>query len=218
MTARKLTKTFYFTVEGETEKWYLDWLQKQINSNPDANYKVFIDSKIERNPLKRVKSMSNISKVEITHLFDFESNSASHGTQFIRTLDLLKEASKLKQIKYRSGYSNLTFELWMVLHKQNCSGSLEHRRNYLRLINRAFDENFENLDQYKQKDNFNKVLERISLSDVISAIRRSKLIMQLNQENGFVLKQYKGYEYYEENPSLMIWVAIKEIVTDCGLI
>ncbi|WP_218143263.1 hypothetical protein [Sporolactobacillus nakayamae] len=86
------------------------------------------------------------------------------------------------------------------------------------MINRAFNENFENLGQYKQKDNFNKVLEKISLSDVISAIRRSKLIMQSNQENRFVLKQYKGYEYYEENPSLMIWVAIEEIVTDCGLI
>ncbi|SFG75502.1 RloB domain-containing protein [Sporolactobacillus nakayamae] len=120
MTARKLTNTFYFTVEGETEKWYLEWLQKQINSNPDAKYKVFIDSKVEKSPVKRVKSMSNISKIKITHLFDYESNSASHKTQFLRTLDSLKEASKLKQIKYRSGYSNLTFELWMVLHRQNC--------------------------------------------------------------------------------------------------
>ncbi|GEB77771.1 hypothetical protein SIN01_21160 [Sporolactobacillus inulinus] len=39
----KLKKPFYFSVEGETEKWYLDWLQKQINNHPDAKYKAFID-------------------------------------------------------------------------------------------------------------------------------------------------------------------------------
>ena len=30
---RKETKKYYFSVEGETEKWYLDWLQKTINSD-----------------------------------------------------------------------------------------------------------------------------------------------------------------------------------------
>ena len=32
-TRRKQTKKYYFSVEGETEKWYLEWLQKQINLN-----------------------------------------------------------------------------------------------------------------------------------------------------------------------------------------
>lgn len=35
-TRRKQTKKYYFSVEGETEKWYLEWLQKQINDS--ANY------------------------------------------------------------------------------------------------------------------------------------------------------------------------------------
>ena len=28
---RKENMTYYFSVEGETEKWYLDWLQNCIN-------------------------------------------------------------------------------------------------------------------------------------------------------------------------------------------
>ena len=38
--ARKQTLTYYFSVEGETEKWYLDWLQDQINAASEAKYKV----------------------------------------------------------------------------------------------------------------------------------------------------------------------------------
>ena len=29
---RKETKKYYFSVEGETEKWYLEWLENTINS------------------------------------------------------------------------------------------------------------------------------------------------------------------------------------------
>ena len=35
---RKETKKYYFTVEGETEKWYFEWLQRTINSTPAALY------------------------------------------------------------------------------------------------------------------------------------------------------------------------------------
>lgn len=30
---RKEKLTYYFSVEGETEKWYLDWLQDRINES-----------------------------------------------------------------------------------------------------------------------------------------------------------------------------------------
>lgn len=117
MSRMKTTRKYHFSVEGETEKWYLDWLQKTINNESSATHKVLIESKIEKNPLKRAKSMGVLSKIEITHLFDYESNDDVHTIQFIKTLDLLKESSKQgKQLKYHLAYSNFTFELWMVLH------------------------------------------------------------------------------------------------------
>lgn len=36
MAARKINKKYYFTVEGETEKWYLDWIKQLINSDSTA--------------------------------------------------------------------------------------------------------------------------------------------------------------------------------------
>ena len=48
MKERKTTKTYFFTVEGETEKLYLDWLQNEINSNSQSKYKVQISSVVEK--------------------------------------------------------------------------------------------------------------------------------------------------------------------------
>ncbi len=218
MAIRKTTQKYYFSVEGETEKWYFDWLQEKINSEPAAKHKVSIDSKIQ-NPIKRAKSINVLTKTEIIHVFDYESNDEVHTVQFIKTLDSLKDTSKLgKQIKYYPGYSNFTFELWMVLHKAECNAPLVHRRQYLEPINKAYGEKFENLDQYKHEANFKRVLGKISLPEVIAAINRSKVIVQKNMENGLVLQQYKGYQYYRENPALSVWESIEKILKYCELL
>lgn len=38
MANRKSTKKYYFSVEGETEQWYLKWLQDLINGTEQAAY------------------------------------------------------------------------------------------------------------------------------------------------------------------------------------
>jgi hypothetical protein len=131
----------------------------------------------------------------------------------------MKNAEKIgKSIKYNLGYSNFAFELWIVLHKTDCNGFLNHRHHYLPVLNREFDEQFENLDHFKRERNFKRVLGKLTLDDVNQAIRRSKAIMQTNQENGYVLHQYKGYKYYAENPSLSVWRVVEKIIDECGLL
>lgn len=214
----KPTKKYYFTVEGETEYWYLSWLKDKINKHPAAKFKVSFNSKVEKNPIKRAKSINVLSKTEITHVFDYERNDAVHIAQFIETVDKLKKTMKLgKDITYNSGYCNFAFELWIVLHKMDCNGPLDHRRQYLDPINRAYNEQFENLDQYKHEANFKRVLSKITLAEMNFAIERSKLIMYRNQQNIFTLQQYKGFEYYRENPSLLIWQSIEKIMTACNI-
>lgn len=66
MAIRKTTQKYNFSVEGETEKWYFDWLQEKINKEPTAKYKVSVDSKIQ-NPIKRAKSINVLTKTEIIH-------------------------------------------------------------------------------------------------------------------------------------------------------
>lgn len=215
---RKENRTYYFSVEGETEQWYLEWLQRTINSNSSAKYTVKLDSKIQKDPLARAKGLTVLSRTEITHVFDRESEETVHTLQFQTTLDRMKAAQNIgKNIKYQLGYSNFTFELWLILHKVNCNGMLVHRRQYLTLLNQAYGEKFEDLHQYKHEDNFKRVLSKLTLDDVRQAIQRSKAIMRNNQNSGYVLQQYKGFKYYKENPSLSIWESIEKILTDCQL-
>lgn len=210
--------TYYFSVEGETEKWYLDWLQNLINATPEATCMVKLDSKIQKDPLKRVKGMTILGKTQITHVFDRESEEPKHTEPFATTLERMKQAQQLgKNIKYSLGYSNFTFELWIILHKADCNDTKSHRRQYLAPLNAAFDETFENLDQYKHEDHFKRTLAQLTLDDVRAAVRRAERIMQRNQENGYVLQKQHGYSFYRENPSLSLWESIKKILVDCGL-
>lgn len=216
---RKENRTYYFSVEGETEQWYLEWLQRIINAEPNAKYTVKLDSKIQKDPLSRVKRMTIVGKTEITHIFDYESDEEIHVKQFKTALERMKDAQNTgKNIKYHLGYSNFTFELWMILHKVDCNGSLMHRRQYLMPLNRAYGENFENLDQYKHENNFKRILSKLTLDNVRQAIRRAKVIMRKNEEMGYRLQEYKGYRYYKENPSLSLWEQIERILTDCKVL
>lgn len=70
---RKENRTYYFSVEGETEQWYLEWLQRMINADPTARYTVKLDSKIQKDPLARAKQLTIVGKTEVTHIFDYES-------------------------------------------------------------------------------------------------------------------------------------------------
>ncbi|MDO5416974.1 MAG: hypothetical protein Q4F29_07235 [Lachnospiraceae bacterium] len=68
MAKRKTTKKYYFSVEGETEQWYLKWLQDLINETEQSIYRVSFDCSVQKNPLKRAKSLVVTGKTEIWHL------------------------------------------------------------------------------------------------------------------------------------------------------
>lgn len=130
----------------------------------------------------------------------------------------MREAKILKKITYRLGYSNFSFELWLILHKKECNGSFNHRRQYLVPINQAFGESFEDLDQYKQEGNFKRCLSKLTLEDVKHAIRRADAITARNEKDAKILVKYKGYSYYRDNPSLSIHEVIHLIMAECGVL
>ena len=133
-------------------------------------------------------------------------------------MDRMAETKSLrKQITYKFGYSNFTFDLWMILHKMDCRGAFSHRKQYVTPINRAYGEKFENMDEFKHEANFKRCLKKLTLEDVIEAVNRAKAIMEINKQNGYTLHQYRGYSYYKENPSLMVWEIIEKVLVDCKL-
>lgn len=217
---RKKVKKYTFTVEGETERLYFDWLNAQINNCSQSKYKVKIHSKVQQSPLKFAKTVNPLSTPCVTHICDYESNEDEHVKKFEDILFQLNKANNIKNcsFKYKLGYSNFTFELWIVLHKKNCNTVLTSRKQYLTHINQAFDENFASLNQYKKEDNFKKCLSKLSLADVVNAINRAKNIMDEKCQRGCYEQEYMGFHYYKDNPALTIWKNIYEILEECGLL
>lgn len=217
MASLKKSNPYFFSVEGETEQWYLKWLENAINHDKNITNKVSIKCSVQKDPVKYAKQITILRKTTVYHLSDYESNEPVHVKQFLTTIDRMKQASSDKQIDYKFGYSNLTFDLWIILHMSDCNCSISHRRNYITPLNRGYSENFENMDEYKNEDNFKRCLSKLQLSNVIDAVNRAKVMMQRNEENGYIMHEYKGYKYYKENPSLAIWEIIAKILKDCGL-
>ena len=217
--SKKLQNMKYtFTVEGETEKWYLEWLRDQINACPDRICNVSIDPKVQQSPAKFYKTTTKKATPEVVHICDVESNEPYHVEKFQSILSEMKDAKTNKKITYNLGYSNYTFELWMVLHKRDCNGPLGHRSQYLAPINRAYDGDFRNLEEFKKEDNFKRCLSKLTLDDVKKAIERADVIMKNNELDGKTLMQYKGYKYYRDNPAISIHDELRKVLEDCGIL
>ena len=216
---RPHTLTYYFSVEGETEKWYLEWLESQINAAPEAKFKVKIKAEVQKDPVSYSKKLTIHEKTTVWHLTDIEGTTPEHVHAIEATLSRLKDVRLLrKTIAYKWGYSNLSFDLWMILHKRSCNAELANVDGYLRHINSAFSASFESMKKYKEEANFKRCLGELSLADVKTAIDRAKNIMLRNQRDGYPLTQYKGYAYYIHNPSLDLWQPIEAMLQECGLI
>lgn len=207
--SRKEIKKYFFSVEGETEELYLNWLEKKINSFERSKYNVKFDVKVEKNPKRRVKQINTLNKIDILHVIDYEEE--NNDPLFQKSLTYMREAEGLKKVKYHLGYSNYTFDLWIILHKNPYFSTVSHRKNYLSVINRTYNCGYESMDEYKEKRNFNKILEQLSLQDVINAIERAETIERNNNQNGYRKVSYRNYSYFKNNPSLNLHEYIKKI-------
>lgn len=214
--ARKENIAFYFSVEGETEKWYLEWLANTINGQETAALKVKMNAKVQKNPVSYIKQLTVTQRVKVTHLMDFERH--NNLPSFKAVLDKMVEAQGSgKSVRYHLGYSNLSFDLWMILHKEMCNATFVEPHQYLRKINSAYEVKFASMTEYKQERNFKHLLSTLSLDDVKRAIRNAENIERKNKQN-YILQKYKRFEYYVENPSLSINASIKKILEECKLI
>lgn len=213
----KRTLKFFFSTEGETEKWYLEHLQKLINNCETAKCKVSFFIK-KSSPASFVKMISIIQKTKIFHFFDVESTENEYEQRFKDTLKKMKIAEKNgKTVSYSPAYTNLTFELWLILHKEYLSSSLTDRKNYLTYINRNFGVKYQGLKEYKEEKNFQEILKKITLDDVVIAVKNAEKIMNHNKENYHPKKMYT-FSWYLENPSTEAGIVIKEILQKCGIL
>ena len=88
------------------------------------------------------------------HICDVESTDKYHLDKFENILKEMKEAKREKNIQYHLGYSNFTFELWLIMHKKDCFKGFANRKQYLIPIQQCFNEKFEDIDYFKHESTF----------------------------------------------------------------
>lgn len=86
-------------------------------------------------------------------------------------------------ISYKLGYSNYTFELWMLLHVADMTHSVQDRNSYLTLVNRWFHRSYTSIDDFKSHNEFMQILnEFVTIDSIRLAITRAEKLVQSNCE------------------------------------
>lgn len=210
------SKRFYLSVEGETEKWYFEHLRGLINTSDRAQYKLTMKCDVEKEPLAMAKRLviPKRTTIDVWHVFDFESESEQHRQNFQEALRQIREANRLdKKLRYHSAYSNFTFDLWMVLHRQNVV-HCAHRKEYVRQINSAFGTSFQKMDEYKKEANFKAILSEIDLDDVARAVKRAKVMNRETDRRGARTAEHCGCVYRLDNPYTELYVPIENMLSE----
>lgn len=166
---RRRKLVFYLGVEGNNEKQYFERLQILLNE-VDSEYCVDFKIKVAgRPPVKCVNwasSQSGLSTCQRYAIFDYEDD--NHLDENIQAINESREN------KVECVITNLTFELWMILHKMDFRTCLNFRNQYLTCIKQAFEKEYTTLSEFKNETEFNNILETITLSDVKDAYERIK--------------------------------------------
>ena len=133
-------------------------------------------------------------------------------------IDDLIDARKTFSVAYDLGYSNYTFELWLLLHVTDMNAPLADRYHYLNYINRAFGTTYKSLSEYKKADNFCQILKDfITLEAVLKAIERSERLRDRRSKTDS-LTEYRGISFYEDNPDTTVDKVVQYIFQVCGVL
>lgn len=221
MTRRKEARQFFVCVEGECEQWYLDHLKKLINSSGEADFNAGFTYEYERNLLSLQKRRSRVQSEYFFYLWDKEGEFCQDDQMFYRIFANLRHLKKAwRRVQIEPGYSHLSFELWILLHRRDFHRPMTNVKQYLEYLNAAYETSFESLKQFKQEKNFCKLLTDIRLEDVFAAIRRADAIRQLHQQTQsppHPANETSPHTVYQTNPDLLLHDCVRMMLEACGL-
>ena len=214
----KESKEFIMSVEGENcENLYFRHLAKLINNSERNRYNLSVDPK-KTSPLKMAKRVGykrQFSKLPFVHIQDIEDYYDDYQkSKFYSLINDLREAEELLETSYELGYSNYTFELWMLLHVADMNYSVASRDKYLEPIKKWFNRDYKNIGEFKAEIEFQSILDSyVTLDSVSSAIKRAEKIIR--EKDGKGLEEYKGFKFYHDNPDLTVHMVVKKILNAC---
>lgn len=184
--------------EGSQEKLYFDYVSKLIREK-------YPYIQIKFNSYKNINALSKSStgRNKIA-FFDYDMN----DKEFRKRIE--------KDNKIKIYYSNISFDLWLLLHKTSYSKSVMSAHDYDKDIKRWYNfnsiKNNNKIENIKEEENIKKILQQINLEDIKYAIGNAKSIMDRKLEKDKIIINNK-FVYYD-NPATNVYEFLESLFVE----
>ena len=170
-------QTYRCVVEGQQERLYLNHISNLLTDFPKSTVTFNIS---EGNANELTKSYV---EYDSACLFDFDFNKSEfENNMLICIKENNKNAKRSKKTRncVFHAYSNVCFDLWLILHKKDYFSCVAASDSYVSEVRRTYG--LSNEADIKDKKIMEKILSQITLDDVKSAIMRAQKIKSRNIE------------------------------------
>ena len=199
-------KTYRCIVEGQQEDLYLQHLAKLLTQFPKTVVKFNIS---EGNAYELTKSYV---EYDSACLFDYDFNKAEFESNLTTCASLNRKnqkKSKKQSARVYHAYTNVCFDLWLVLHKKDYFAPVSTNDAYVKDVIQLY--NLPKGSDIKNEKVIETILSQITLEDVRSAIHRAKLICGRKLPTDAIKVDT---EKYFDNPDLSIHNFIEIVIKD----
>lgn len=198
-------KTYLCVCDGQQEEMYLKHLALLLKKIPE---RIVTFNTTCGNVSKLTK---DYTEYDNACLFDYDFN----DTTFKENIDFCDQLNRKSQ-RYKNGkkiyqaYSNVNFDLWLILHKEDFSRQVSSNGAYVSTVRRVYSLP-PNAD-IKTKANIQRILNQISLDDVKKAIEQADRIRSTKL---YIDRHYIGNSIYYDNPDFSLNEFLKTVLRDC---
>ncbi len=206
MTKKKQTETFYISCEGLQEYMYFEHLQVLINKVSDTKVNFKLRDNSGGDPLVVAEGVKkNLRLVQFSKNENLFYTCAAFDYDFKD--DKFKEAiTYCKRNNFKDGYSNVNFDLWLILHKKKYNKIVYSQHGYVDDLKKMYS--LSKKDDIKNANIISKILMQIDLDDVKKAIKYAKEL----EKNSISLGEfYDGMPNHFNQPYLRIYEFIENI-------
>jgi len=201
---------YYCVCEGENqERLYLDRLEQLLKTDK----RIVIFEKIVGHP-KRINTFRARKGIKGV-LFDHDGKEKDFESKLL--ICAQADNPKDKDNRTYAAYSNLNFDLWFILHKEDFTKSVNDNAAYHTDLRRIFDLPERKYKSVKSAEAVDKICEQITLDDVKDAVRRAKEIRRLKLSTDQRWMGKTAYYHNNANPDFSVHKFLEMVFKDCGV-
>lgn len=63
-----------------------------------------------------------------------------------------------------------------------------------------------------------RMLGKLTVDNAVAAVNRAEMLAKRAEKHSFRRAQHRGYSYYLDNPATDLWVPVKQMLEESGLI